>query len=99
MTKVHPSLIDGITLPGYLSGLFLSNSVSDANNRIDFASGVATSNDGTERINLSSILTKRLDTTWASGNDVGGRMSSAAKAANTWYHCFVILNPAGVFNT
>jgi len=72
----------------YLAGLGLSNNSSDGDADIDIAVGEcrASSTD----ISLSSALTKKIDATWAAGNDAGGMAGGITVAANTWYHVHAI---------
>lgn len=81
----------GIPFATEIFGLTLSNNATDATNDIDFAAGRCVSDDGTADIIATVGLTKRLDATWAAGDDAGGRFSSTA-IANTTYFCFVITN-------
>mgnify|MGYP003648415632 CR=1 FL=1 len=78
-----------VNLPrSYLAGLGLSNNSSDADADIDIAVGEcrASSTD----ISLASALTKKIDATWAAGNDAGGMAGGITVAANTWYHVHAI---------
>lgn len=75
-----------------IEGLVISNNVSDATNDIDTAAGSALSDDKTTLISLSSALTKRLDATFAAGNNQGG-LDTGSKANSTTYHVFAIKNP------
>ena len=72
----------------YLAGLGLSNNSSDGDADIDIAVGEcrASSTD----ISLASALTKKIDATWAAGNDAGGMAGGITVAANTWYHVHAI---------
>lgn len=70
-----------------LTGLILSNNVSDATNDIDVSAGSCVSDDGTTIMTLSAI-TKRLDASWAVGTNQGGLDTGAI--ANTTYHVWVI---------
>ncbi len=81
-------LINPVYLRGYISGLTLSNNVSDATNDIDIAVGVANADDQSALLSLSSGLTKRLDANWAVGTNQGGLDTGAI--ANTTYHLFLI---------
>ncbi len=75
-----------------LQGFAISNNAGDATNDVDIAAGTAT--DSTYASFLSgSAMTKRLDATWAAGNNAGGMFSGAAPA-NTTYHVFAILKDA-----
>lgn len=72
---------------GFIDGLILSNNATDAANDIDFGPGVAAVG-GVFATNSSTVV-KRLDASWATGNNQGG-LFTGAKAGNTWYHCFVM---------
>lgn len=76
---------------GYKFGLWTQNNAADANNDIDFLAGAARSDDDLHNIKLSATVTKRLDAAWAAGNNAGG-LFAGAKANDTWYHCFVLVN-------
>lgn len=74
---------------GIISGLTLSNNVTDATNDIDIATGSAGSDGATPVLmTLSSALTKRLDGSWAVGTGNGGLDTGAI--ANTTYHVWLI---------
>lgn len=77
--------------PGAITGCTIANNGSDATNDIDFAAGTAADSTNAFLMTLGSTLTKRLDATWAVGNNQGGLFTGAA--ANTTYHCFIILRP------
>jgi hypothetical protein len=80
----------GQLLRGTLHGLSLSNNVSDANNDIDIAAGAAGSDGATPALMvLASAITKRLDASWAVGNNNGG-LDTGAKGNNTWYYLWLI---------
>jgi len=83
-----------VPLPlGYLSGLTLTNNVTDASNDIDFSSGVC--RDSTNAFNIScSALTKQLDAAWVAGTNAGG-LDTGSKANSTWYHCYTIAKADG----
>jgi hypothetical protein len=74
---------------GYIFGLKLSNNGTDALNDIDVASGEAQAESHDEVMTLSSPITKRLDASWAVGNNQGG-LNTGAEAANTWYEVHLI---------
>lgn len=63
---------------------------TDAAHDITFSTGSILSSDSDRRITLSSALTKQIDATWAAGNNAGGLFSGTV-AANTTYHCFLIV--------
>lgn len=79
-------------IQGHISGLTLSNNVSDTTNDIDIAVGSAVDNSGSVSMVLASGLTKRLDATWAVGNNQG-MLASGAVLANATYHIFLIRRP------
>jgi hypothetical protein len=70
----------------------ISNNVTDAVNDIDFSTAYFQFEDFSGKAQLLTALTKRLDASWAVGNNNGG-LFSGAKANNTWYNCFLIYNP------
>lgn len=63
---------------------------TDADHDIDFNPGRMPNSDGIIPIILSSILVKQLDAAWAAGTAMGGLFTGSI-AANTTYHCFVIV--------
>lgn len=77
--------------PGAITGCTIANNGSDAANDIDFASGTCADSTAAFYMTLGSTLTKRLDATWAVGNNQGGLFSGSI--ANTTYHCFIIMRP------
>lgn len=81
------------TLRGHIDGLTLSNNGTDANHDIDIAIGVCTGFDGVDAyvpMELTSILTKQIDASWAVGDDAGG-LDAGSVAADTWYHVYLIM--------
>jgi hypothetical protein len=76
---------------GAISGCTIANNGSDATNDIDFAAGTAADSTNAFLMTLGSTLTKRLDATWAVGNNQGGLFSGSI--ANTTYHAFLIMRP------
>lgn len=72
-----------------MRGLTLSNNGSDATNDIDIEAGRC--RDASDAVNLilSGALTKRIDATWVTGTNQGGRASSQSLADGTW-HMFLI---------
>jgi hypothetical protein len=83
--------ISGTTLLPSL--ITIANNATDANNDIDFSAGNFTVSDGSAQGVASSVETKRLDATWAAGNNAGGLAAGLTKANSTTYHCFKLLNP------
>lgn len=76
-------------LQGYINGLQLSNNSGDANHDIDIATGFAVDSTNTYAMTLASILTKRLDASWAAGTNQGG-IDTGSMTASTWYHVYLI---------
>lgn len=75
--------------PGYLYGVTLANNGVDPTNDIDIAAGAAASDGSTPAImSLASVLTKRLDASWAVGSGSGGL--DTGSIANTTYHVWLI---------
>jgi len=72
-----------------LSGLTLSNNATDATNDIDIAIGGCIDSTGTEIMDLTSGITKRLDANWSVGTNQGG-LDTGSKANSTWYYLYVI---------
>lgn len=77
-----------VPLRSYLSGLTLSNNVSDATNDIDIVAGVATDSTNAAMMALSSGITKRLDANWSVGSGNGGL--DTGSVGNTTYHVWLI---------
>lgn len=75
----------------YLSGLTLSNNVSDATNDIDIAAGVANDSTNARTLQLTSGLIKKLDASWAVGTNQG--MRDTGSISNATWHIFLIMRP------
>jgi len=73
------------------SQITIANNATDANNDIDFSSGVFQFSDGSGQA-VASAKTKRLDASWVAGTNQGG-LDTGSKANSTWYHCYAIYNP------
>lgn len=69
-------------------GCILSNDSGDTANDINFTAGqrISTSN---VALSITSEMTKQSDSTWASGDDAGGRLTSGLTAGMT-LHAFLI---------
>ena len=86
-------LVDPTYMRGYISGLTLSVDGVSPNTVIDVAAGVATSDDVTTMMKLSSAFTKNMNSTWVVGTGNGcadGAASYTTLGASTWYHLFQI---------
>jgi hypothetical protein len=83
-------LMNVVYVQGQLWGLRLSNNAGDATNDIDISTGGAIDLNATTYLSLASALTKRLDATWVTGTNQGGRSSSLSISDTTW-HVFLIL--------
>jgi hypothetical protein len=77
-----------LTPQNYITGLTLSNNVSDATNDIDISVGQATDSINLNFITLASALTKRLDAAWSVGTNQGGL--DTGSIADTTYHIWLI---------
>lgn len=90
ITGTHPSLLS----EGALFGLGLSNRAAQPGDDIIIAVGncFGTPAAGSPaEIKLAATLIKQIDFIWVAGNDAGGRSSSVALTADTWYHVFAII--------
>ena len=76
------------TTRGFISGLTLSND-SDADHDIAIAVGVCRDSAEAQNLVLPTIMTKRIDGSWAAGDDDGGLFTGSV-ATDTWYHVFLI---------
>jgi hypothetical protein len=76
---------------GHLWGL---ECASDTDSSHDIAISVGECRDtaDSENIELTSVLTKRIDADWSAGDNNGGFPSGLSITANTTYHFFVIKN-------
>jgi len=96
----------------YLTGLKLSNNVSDATNDIDIAAGIAADSTNSLMMALSSAITKRLDAAWVVGTNQGGldtgslstwtgtvTISNATPAVVTWTSHPLVAGDKVVFTT
>lgn len=73
----------------FLSGLTLSNA-ADAAHDITIAIGSCADSSNSYSLELTSPLTKRIDASYATGNNAGGLSSSLTVANNTSYHYFLV---------
>jgi hypothetical protein len=79
---------------GAISGLTLSNDTTTPAAFIAVAPGGATSTiGGTAPLTLTSSLRKQVTAAWSAGTG-GGALDTGTIAASTWYHVFLIGNPA-----
>lgn len=76
---------------GYIYGLTLTNDAGDLTNDIAFAAGSAVDSTGTASMLLAVGLIKRVDATWTSGTNQGGRFYTTL-VDGTIYE-YVIRNP------
>ncbi len=89
LTEVASQLVASTPYdPGLISGLLISNNVTDPTNDIDIAAGYARDATNTVNMILASAITKRLDAAWAVGTGNGGLDTGAI--ANTTYHLWLI---------
>jgi len=76
-------------LQGFINGLITAQNATTPNTHIDIGVGAAWTGD--RIIQNVATFTKRLDAIWLAGSGNGG-LFSGARAANTWYHLFVLRN-------
>lgn len=84
------------TFTGFLTGLTLSNNVSDATNDLDIAVGCARDSTDVYTMVLASALGKRIDAAWAVGGTPGstlGGMDTGSVADGNTYHVHLIRRP------
>jgi len=83
--------VGGLYRSSLIDGMTISNNVTDANNDLDIAVGVATVTDGSNWFvaTLASALTKRSDAAWVVGTNQGG-MDTGAKANSASLHVWLI---------
>ncbi|MGH8908859.1 MAG: hypothetical protein ACRD0K_20790 [Egibacteraceae bacterium] len=74
---------------GMIYGLQLSNDAGDPTHDINITSGRATSSTLDGIMILPAEITKRIDASWAVGNDQGG-MDTGSVATSTWYAVWLI---------
>lgn len=75
------------------TGLTLSNDATTPATFISIAPGSATASPVTATMALYSPLRKSVATAWSAGSG-GGALDAGSLAASTWYHVFLINNPA-----
>jgi hypothetical protein len=80
---------DGTLPRNYISGLKLTNDGGDTTNDINVGVGECSTEDDTDRMTLSTDITKRLDATWAVGDNQGG-MESGTSLDNQAYYVWLI---------
>jgi len=76
-------------IPNYLSGLTLSNNVTDPTNDIDIAVGACTDTWNVKYLVLQSALTKQSDAAWAVGTNAG--WLDTGTIADGSYHAWLIM--------
>lgn len=103
-TDVGPIVVDGRLLQ-WNGSRYASNNLptlyrkggncSVSGNSVTFAAGSWRGAADDADIVLSAPMSKTLQSSgaWASGSGANG-LFSGSRSANTWYHCFVIYNPA-----
>jgi hypothetical protein len=72
-----------------ISGLAISNNVTDPDHDIDIATGRAMDSTNAYLMRLTSGLIKQIDASWAAGTNAGGLFTGTV-ANDTWYHMFLI---------
>lgn len=81
---------------GAISGLQMSNDVGDTDHDIQVTQGNCRDNIDSETIVIPVTLTKKIDSSWVAGDNVGGLPASLTLAADTWYHFFAIRKNNGL---
>jgi hypothetical protein len=77
----------------YIGGLITSPSVAgDPLTDIDVAAGIAMANDNSHLMQLTSAITKQLDSAWAVGTNAGG-LDTGSEANSTFYAIWLICKP------
>jgi len=71
-------------MPGYIYGLEY-NQAADADHDITVEMGYTRNSANSANIDLGTAMTKQLDATWATGDNVGGLFSGTVQA-DTIYH-------------
>ena len=79
---------------GVISGMTVSNNVTDATNDINIAAGYCRDSTDVVWINKSSAVVKQLDAGWAAGTNQGMR-NSAAAITDTTYHIYAVCKAGG----
>lgn len=79
---------------GFIYGL---NTAPDTDSEHDIAIAVGSCADSANAVymNLSTVLTKRIDANWSAGDNNGGFPSGLSLSADTWYHFFLIAHSDG----
>lgn len=77
----------------FIEGLVPKNDITDPDHDVEFGVGKCRSQDDTSNITREIPIIKKIDTSWASGNNQGGLASSLSLLPNTWYWTFEIYNP------
>lgn len=91
------------TLPlrGYIDGLILSQDAGDTNHDVNVAAGVCR-NAANSNFIINTDITKKIDATWAQGDDAGGLNATDFAAGGsgtepaTWYHKHALLRDDGL---
>jgi hypothetical protein len=86
---VYSDAMSGPQIQGYSSGLAVTTNVADATNDVDIAVGVAAADVSPYNLmQLTSALTKRIDSNWVVGTNQGGLDTGAV--ANSVYYVWLI---------
>lgn len=86
---VQDVVADRLFLQGFINGLITVRNATTPNTHIDIGVGAAWVGDRV--VQNVATFTKRLDAVWMAGTGNGGRFSGV-RAANTWYHLFILRN-------
>lgn len=73
---------------GYIDGLETQQD-TDSDHDIEISEGICRDGDDSHTLTLTSALTKRIDASWAVGDNNGG-LDTGTVSDNTWYHIWLI---------
>lgn len=90
--RVSQKFASDTDAPVIPSGLIMSRDAGDTDHDINITSGVVLDSTKTEAIVLKNEITKRLDATWAKGDDAGGLAAGASLGADSIIYGYLIKN-------
>lgn len=80
---------------GHIFGITIENNAIDSDHDIDFQIGECRDDSNQIDIDFPSVITKKIDATWAAGTNQGGLAFGLSLTADTTYHCFILANDQG----
>ncbi|MCT4552682.1 MAG: hypothetical protein N4A44_03370 [Alphaproteobacteria bacterium] len=81
--------------PKYIEGFIASNFNEDTGHDITISVGSCRDANNSIDILLTTPITKKLDTSWNEGSEVGGLASALSISSETTYHLFIISKESG----